>query len=58
MTGFIDIVCNIYTPEAVLNGWTGLDSRRGHQNFLRAPKRKKAAAGRGNPPRPAADEPD
>ena len=25
MTGFIDIVCNIYTPEAVANGWTGLD---------------------------------
>ncbi|WP_295635948.1 amidohydrolase family protein [Novosphingobium sp.] len=23
--GFIDIVCNIYTPEAVANGWTGLD---------------------------------
>ena len=25
MSGFIDIVCNIYTPEAVDNGWTGLD---------------------------------
>ncbi len=25
MTGYIDIVCNIYTPEAVANGWTGLD---------------------------------
>ena len=25
MSGFIDIVCNIYTPEAVQNGWTGLD---------------------------------
>jgi predicted TIM-barrel fold metal-dependent hydrolase len=25
MTGFIDIVCNIFTPEAVDNGWTGLD---------------------------------
>ena len=23
--GYIDIVCNIYTPEAVENGWTGLD---------------------------------
>jgi len=23
--GYIDIVCNIYTPEAVANGWTGLD---------------------------------
>ena len=25
MSGTIDIVCNIYTPEAVANGWTGLD---------------------------------
>ena len=25
MAGYIDIVCNIYTPEAVGNGWTGLD---------------------------------
>jgi predicted TIM-barrel fold metal-dependent hydrolase len=24
-TGTIDIVCNIFTPEAVINGWTGLD---------------------------------
>lgn len=23
--GFIDIVCNIFTPEAVMAGWTGLD---------------------------------
>ncbi len=23
--GHIDIVCNIFTPEAVANGWTGLD---------------------------------
>jgi hypothetical protein len=23
--GAIDIVCNIFTPEAVSNGWTGLD---------------------------------
>jgi predicted TIM-barrel fold metal-dependent hydrolase len=25
MSGAIDIVCNLYTPEAVQNGWTGLD---------------------------------
>ena len=25
MNGVIDIVCNLYTPEAVTNGWTGLD---------------------------------
>ena len=25
MAGYIDIVCNIYTHEAVANGWTGLD---------------------------------
>lgn len=25
MSGFIDIVCNIFTPEAVAQGWTGLD---------------------------------
>ena len=31
MTGFIDIVCNIYTPEAVANGWTGLDDDFKHQ---------------------------
>ena len=24
--GAIDIVCNIFTPEAVANGWTGLDA--------------------------------
>jgi predicted TIM-barrel fold metal-dependent hydrolase len=24
-TGYIDIVCNIFTPEAVEKGWTGLD---------------------------------
>ncbi|MBP8232747.1 MAG: amidohydrolase [Rhizorhabdus sp.] len=25
MSGYIDIVCNIFTPEAVQKGWTGLD---------------------------------
>ncbi|MBT8442425.1 MAG: hypothetical protein KJO76_08570, partial [Gammaproteobacteria bacterium] len=25
MAGAIDIVCNPFTPEAVRNGWTGLD---------------------------------
>lgn len=25
MSGFIDIVCNVFTPEAVQKGWTGLD---------------------------------
>jgi predicted TIM-barrel fold metal-dependent hydrolase len=25
MAGYIDIVCNIFTPEAVKRGWTGLD---------------------------------
>ena len=23
--GYVDIVCNIFTPEAVRNGWTGMD---------------------------------
>ncbi len=25
MSGYIDIVCNIFTPEAVQKGWTGVD---------------------------------
>ena len=35
MAGYIEIVCNIFTPEAVANGWTGLDD--GFKRQVRMP---------------------
>jgi hypothetical protein len=36
MSGFIDIVCNPFTPEAVEKGWTGLDDD--FKNQIRMPE--------------------